>query len=69
VLRFIIRHERKDTATQLVSQAYSTLDVACELLEDRLRAGGMGDEGYDYAELIGVELGVHQEVDGESGGG
>lgn len=55
MLRFIVRRCVFDGYSQYKGESMHTLTSASEL-ESMLRSGGHGPMGYDYAELVGVEL-------------
>lgn len=56
MIRAIIKHKRKDPVSGAVWEELQTLDVECPVLENALRVGGMDQNGYHVAELVGVEL-------------
>jgi hypothetical protein len=56
MLRFIIKHKTKDQQNGLERESLETVDIHCEDLENILLDGGYSESGYDYHEMIGVEI-------------
>ena len=57
MLRAILKYHRKDDPYQHADRAgFWTLDFDCQELEDALLAGGVSQNGYEFHELIGVEV-------------
>lgn len=55
MIRFILKHTVKDAASGAVKVRHETIDAHVPELEDKLRRGGMGPEGFDITELVGAE--------------
>lgn len=56
MLRFIVVNRFKCQVSGCESTRYETIDVDVPELEDRLRRGGSGENGYDVTDLVGVEV-------------
>lgn len=56
MIRFIIKYHHKDRANGLVTEGFETVDIDVPRLEDILNGGGFAEDGYDYRELLGVEI-------------
>ncbi len=56
MLRFIVSKNWKDQVSGAEGQSFITIDGDITELEDRLRSGGFGENGYEHYHLIGVEI-------------
>ena len=56
MLRFVIRRKMLDRTSGLQNERMETVDADCPELQRVLCGGGMGEECYDYRELVGVEV-------------
>lgn len=55
MLRFILRRKTRDNESGLEGEGFYTIDADVPELERALGSGGIGHQGYDVTELIGVE--------------
>lgn len=56
MLRFIIKHKSKDSASGAEYETHSTLDQEVPELERLLRSGGYGEQGYLVNSVQGIEI-------------
>ena len=56
MLRFILKTKFHDAYSGVTHSSLQTIDVDVPSLESALDRGGYGEQGYDFTELIGVEI-------------
>lgn len=56
MLRFVMNEKRRHIDNGLETTSFFTVDAAVPELEAALTAGGYGNGGYHYNELVGVEV-------------
>lgn len=56
MIRFIIRIKWRDGHSGAEGEHFRTLDLDMPDLKDALSIGGYGENGYEMAELVGVEM-------------
>ena len=56
MIRAILKHKRKDQSSGAETEGLYTVDFNAPELEDELIKGGFGENGFDFNELIGVEV-------------
>ena len=56
MIRFIMRRKWKDAASNCEGQSLYTIDGDVGQVERELRNGGYSQYGYEYRELVGVEV-------------
>lgn len=56
MIRFIMREHRKDAVSGYEGERLYTFDAEAPALEAELNAGGYGESGYAWNELVGVEV-------------
>lgn len=62
MLRAIIRTKIKDQYNGAEYEGLQTVDIDCPDLENLLNVGGMSENGYHIAELVGVEI-IHKPTE------
>lgn len=55
MLRAIFRHKRRDAVSGAEWESLFTMDFENHAIEHKLRTGGMGEQGYEINELVGIE--------------
>jgi len=56
MLRFILKNTYSCELTGDSGEILKTIDIDLPLLEEELKKGGFGENGFDKTELIGVEI-------------
>ncbi|QDP50383.1 MAG: hypothetical protein Tp178MES00d2C33159851_173 [Prokaryotic dsDNA virus sp.] len=56
MLRFILRTEVKDPYNGARTTEFRTIDFYAPELASALSAGGRTEDGYEFTELVGVEI-------------
>ena len=56
MLRFILERSETDANIGLVSRGHYTIDVDVPEIEAALQRGGRGEAGFEFHELVGVEV-------------
>lgn len=56
MLRFILKTKRRDQHNGAEVEQLWTMDAHNEDLEAALKCGGFSESGYEYTELVGVEV-------------
>ena len=55
MLRAILTHRIRDTASGAEQEFFQTLDFECPPLEETLKHGGYNEHGYEVVSLLGIE--------------
>ena len=61
MIRFICRHNWKDSISGAESHSLFTIDAEIPEIESVLTKGGFGENGYEFNECIGVEVVIQKE--------
>lgn len=56
MLRVIVRRQKKDPLNGLETDWLETVDIVSETLEKILMGGGHSENGYDYRQVVDVEV-------------
>lgn len=56
MLRFIIKNKQKNGENGAETEEFFTHDIENEELEAILKHGGFSENGYEYNQLVGVEI-------------
>jgi hypothetical protein len=56
MLRFIIKNKQKNAVNGAETEEFFTHDIENEELESILKHGGFSEDGYEYNQLVGVEI-------------
>ncbi len=56
MLRFILVRRQYSAYDDRRSETFETVDVDVPEIEQRLRAGGYGESGFDQTSMVGVEI-------------
>lgn len=56
MLRFILKNSYKDSCNGAEVENFFTMDFEVPELEQQLRRGGFGENGYQFNQLVGVEV-------------
>ncbi len=68
MVRFIIKHRFHDAYGGGSGESFHTLQLAVPELEAALKRGGHGPSGFDYYDLIGVEIEEDAALSSKTGG-
>ena len=56
MLRVILKRTIYDAHSGMRTEGFSTVDIYSPEVEEKLKAGGFGPDGFDETQLIGVEV-------------
>ena len=62
MIRAILKYKRKDQNSGAETEGIYTIDFDAPELEKELSSGGFSENGYDFTELIGVEVLGNKEL-------